>query len=471
MILDGSGLDATVHEEPALEFACRRLHLSPKIGMTVFGPRSLDMEERHPDTVRLGFIGSGASLASARNWIDSCTQGVSGDGQYEDFPGFANDLGFFAHISVAESANETITASEIREVAKPRLRRERFDLAVRLVDDKLRLLAERDRPPTCAVLAFPDKLLEHCKTVDFNDAQLGRVHRDFRRAVKSMAMKYRLPTQILLQGTSEASPDSRTVDHKSRCAWNFFTSLYFKAGGIPWVPHRLTPGTCHVGISFHRRNTADDRSYFTSTAQAFDEHGEGLVLRGQDFSWDENRFGRSPHLSQDLATELVDLTLSRYKDEMKQLPSRVVIHKTSRFWPEEREGFEDALSTVHSYDLLAITPVSDTRLIRDGKYPILRGTQVRLGSQNLLYTTGFIPCLNTYPHGHVPSPLMVFEHFGDSDIHDLFDETLALTKMNWNTASFAGLLPITLRFSRVVGEIMTEVPHDRTPLPQFKFYV
>ena len=464
-------LHATLHEEPPLEFACGRLHLSPKLGLTIFGPRSLDLRDRHPDTMHLGFIGSGASTASARKWIDGCSGGVSGEGDYEDFPGFAGDLGYFTRLTMGDSLSEAITASELRQVSKPRLLRERFELATALVDDKLRLLAERDQAPTCVVLALPDSLLAHCKVVDFNDPRLGPVHRDFRRAIKSLAMKYRLPTQILLQRTSEALPKSQTVDHKSRCAWNFFTSLYFKAGGIPWSPHRLTPGTCHVGISFHRRNTAADRSYFTSTAQAFDEHGEGLVLRGQDFSWNENRFGRSPHLSKELAAELIGLTLSRYKDEMKQLPNRVVIHKTSKFWPEERKGFEEGLSAIHSYDLLALNPVSDVRLIRDGKYPAFRGTHMQLGSQHLFYTTGFTPCLNMYPHGHVPSPLMVFEHYGDSDVDSLLDEVLALTKMNWNTASFAGLLPITLRFSRVVGEIMTEVPRERTPLPQFKFYV
>ena len=471
MKLSESSLQATLYPEPSLEFACGRLHLSPKLGLTVFGPRSLDLDDRHPDTIRLGFIGSGESTSSAKSWLAGCSDGVSGEGKYEDFPGFNSDLGYFSQLTIADSLSQTITSNELRQIATPRLRRERFELALDLVGDKLRLLAERDQPPDCVVLALPDRLLEHCKVVDFNDPKLGRVHRDFRRAIKSLAMRYRLPTQILLQRTSEAPANSRTVDHKSRCAWNFFTSLYFKAGGVPWSPHDLTPGTCHVGISFHHRITNDDRTFFTSTAQAFDEHGQGLVLRGQDFSWDENRFGRSPHLPRDLASELISSTLSRYNDEMNQLPSRVVVHKTSRFWPEEREGFEEALSTVHSYDLLALSPVSDIRLMRDGKYPVFRGTHVQLGAKHLFYTTGFIPCLNTYPHGHVPSPLMVFEHFGDSDVRTLLSEVLALTKMNWNTASFAGLLPITLRFSRVVGEIMTEIPSDRTPLPQFKFYV
>ena len=471
MRLNDPELYAVLHDEPPVEFACGRPHLDPKTGLTVFGPRSLDIQDRHPETIRLGFIGSGASTGSAQKWIESCSHGVSGEGEHQDFPGFTSDLGYFTQLKTADSLSEKITAREVRQVSQPHLRRERFDVAAELIDDKLRLLAERDQPPTCVVLALPDHLLAHCKVVDYKDPELGPMHRDFRRVIKSLAMKYRLPTQILLQRTSEATPSSRLVDHKSRCAWNFFTSLYFKAGGIPWSPHKLTPGTCHVGISFHRRNSRDDRSYFTSTAQAFDEHGEGLVLRGQDFSWDENRFGRSPHLSKEVAADLIRHTLSRYQREMKQLPNRVVIHKTSRFWTEEREGFEDGLSGVHTYDLLALAPVSDVRLIRDGKYPAFRGTHVQLGPQHLFYTTGFIPCLNTYPHGHVPSPLMVFEHYGDSDVADLFDDVLVLTKMNWNTASFAGLLPITMGFSRVVGEIMTEIPRERTPLPQFKFYV
>ena len=471
MKLNSTSIATCLHPEPPLEFACGRLHLNPKSGIAVFGPRSLDQADRHPDVVRLGFIGSGASIASAVSWIESCQETVSGEDQYPDFPGFSADHGYCSQMVIPDSLTERITAREIREIANTRLRRDRFDLSVALLDEKLRLLAGKDQPPNCVVLALPDTLLEHCKVVDFKDPELGVVHRDFRRALKSIAMKYRLPTQILLQRTSEATSDSRYVDHKSRCAWNFFTSLYFKAGGIPWSPHNLSAGTCHVGISFHRKPTKSQQSYFTSTAQAFDEHGEGLVLRGQDFTWDQARFGRSPHLPKEFARELIELTLSRYRQEMKQQPARVVIHKSSIFWPDEREGFEEALSDVDQYDLLSINAVSNLRLLRDGRYPVLRGTQATIGTRHLLYTTGYIHSLNAYPHGHVPSPLLVYDHVGDTDIGALFREVLTLTKMNWNTAAFAGLLPITLRFAKVVGQIMTEIPPDRDPLPQFKFYM
>ena len=157
---------------------------------------------------------------------------------------------------------------------------------------------------------------------------------------------------------------------------------------------------------------------------------------------------------------------------MGQKPSRVVIHKSSRFWDPEKEGFagalkEEAYLTTTSYR--STTP-SEIRLLRAGKYPVLRGTHFTLGEIHFLYTNGFIPAYNTYPHGHVPSPLQVADHIGDSDIRDVLREILVLTKMNWNSADFAISKPITLRFSQLVGDILKEIPADREPLPQFKFY-
>jgi hypothetical protein len=162
------------------------------------------------------------------------------------------------------------------------------------------------------VLAIPDELLENYRVVDFVDKKLGAVHRDLRRALKAELMKHRLPTQILLQRVSEAAEGATNVDHRSRCAWNLFTGLYFKAGGIPWAPSGLQAGTCYVGISFYRPLGDKTGRVRTSVAQAFDEHGEGIVLRGQDFAWDESQFGRSPHLDRDSAFALVDMVLRPY---------------------------------------------------------------------------------------------------------------------------------------------------------------
>jgi len=163
--------------------------------------------------------------------------------------------------------------------------------------------------------------------------------------------------------------------------------------------------------------------------------------------------------------------LARYRRETGRRPARVVVHKTSLYWPDERGGFETALADVSEYDLVAVAPVRDLRLLRSGKYPALRGAWIRLGPVELLYTTGYIAALKAYPHGHVPVPLRVTDHVGDSDIETVLKEILVLTKMNWNSANFGGLMPVTLGFARRVGEIMREASADQEPQPQFKFYI
>ena len=162
--------------------------------------------------------------------------------------------------------------------------------------------------------------------------------------------------------------------------------------------------------------------------------------------------------------------LKRYESETGHQPSRVVIHKTSRYWSAEREGIQDALKGVKQFDLVAVAPTSEVRLVRVGKYPPLRGTFFELGDLRYLYTTGYIPALKAYPHGHVPAPLQIADHHGDSSVERIAEEIMVLTKMNWNSAGFAGAVPVTVRFSRRVGEILKEMPPGRDPQPLFQFY-
>jgi hypothetical protein len=158
---------------------------------------------------------------------------------------------------------------------------------------------------------------------------------------------------------------------------------------------------------------------------------------------------------------------------MGQRPKRVVVHKTSRYWPAEKSGFEQALQKyVSQYDLLALIPQNKVRLLIANKYPPLRGTRFTVEDIDYLYTTGFIAELNQFHGMHVPSPIQIADHIGyDTPRETLLKEILILTKMNWNSSRLGGLLPITIRFSRLVGDIMREIPADREPLSNFKFYM
>ncbi len=122
--------------------------------------------------------------------------------------------------------------------------------------------------------------------------------------------------------------------------------------------------------------------------------------------------------------------------------------------------------------MLALEPQSEVRLITQSKYPPLRGTSFSMGSLDYIYTTGFISELGEFHSMHVPSPLRISDHVGQGTPREgLLHEVLVLTKMNWNSARLGGLLPITVRFARLVGDILREIPPDRDPLPQFKCYI
>lgn len=456
--------------EPLLLFGEGGMHIDPKAGIARYGPRSLAPLRRHPSVVRVGFIGTADTIEKSQHWLEESSYGVRGDAKHPAFPGYQKDRGFFSALEFDHDWTEQFNQSEMTELLRIRSSRERFETLLQAFDTKLRLLAEKDQPPQYVVIGLPNDVIARCGVTDYYDRSLGATHRDLRRALKAAAMKYRIPTQLFQQPTMEG----KDPDHPSKIAWNFFTGLYFKAGGLPWSPVGLLPGTCYVGISFYKPLGSTFSTMQTSLIQAFDEHGEGLVLRGHDFEWDEKKEGsKSPHLTEQQAHDLIEMVLARYQQEMRQTPQRVVIHKTSQYWPKEREGFRTALHhRVARYDLLSLSRQSTVRLITTSKYPPLRGTRFSVGDLDFLYTTGFLAELNEFHGLHVPAPLRISDHVGqDTPREMLLKEILILSKMNWNSARLGGLLPITIKFAELVGSILREIPKDREPLPQFKFYI
>jgi len=458
-------------DEPELAFANGGVHVDPKNGIARFGPKSWSDVRRHPSHVRVGFIGTAQTVELAQEWIAINSRGVPGDAAHPGFPGCMENRGFHTKLEFSDGWSELISRSELDEITHIRDKKAQFETCVELLSSKLALISRRDLAPEYVVLALPEALRAKCGTADYPLPTGGRVHRDLRRAFKAAAMTYRIPTQLLDQMTAEF----RDPDNPSKIAWNFFTGLYFKAGGMPWGPVGLLPGTCYVGISFYRGLSASDPTLHTSLVQAFDEHGEGLVLRGPDFKWDADKHeSPTPHLSAEDSFKLVNFVLDRYFAEMKQVPRRLVLHKSSRWWIDEAAGCREALKTrVGTYDLVALQGQDVVRLLPASTYPALRGTRFTLGELDYLYTTGFITQLGQFHGQHVPALIQISDHIGyDTPRETVVKEILILTKMNWNSSRLGGLFPITLRFSKLVSEIMREIPASSgTPLPQSKFYM
>jgi hypothetical protein len=107
-----------------------------------------------------------------------------------------------------------------------------------------------------------------------------------------------------------------------------------------------------------------------------------------------------------------------------------------------------------------------------GEKPPIRGTVLQLTSKRfLVFTGGYIPFLRAYPGFRVPHPVDVVEHHGESSIELLAREIMILTKLNWNSCAFASSQPITIRFARSVGTILTSLPAGVEPQAKYRYYM
>jgi hypothetical protein len=452
-------------DEPQLAFAGGLMHIDPKVGIPAAGPWSRD-QSNHPPSITPGFIGTADSIARARKWLQRAAEGVDGNDDYHPFCGFQPDGPFQSQLRT-NGPDARISAHEVRELTRRGTKKlDGFRALLAIIEDRLKQLADLDAPPVVVFIVLPEVITKQYFSVTQMNRGVQTVW-NLRAGIKARAMQLGMRTQLLRQTTVESDLDAHTsaLEHPADVAWNLFTALYFKAGGFPWTPVGLPEGTCHLGVTFYRPH-GERSAMRTSVAQAFAESGEAFVLRGSPFEWD----GKWPHLPAEEASRLVQDVVEQYKRTMKREPRRIVVHKQSRFFPEELAGFEDSLARFE-YDLVALAPSTGVRAMRHGEYPPPRGACLAVGDRRYLYTTGYVPSLGRYPHGHVPAPVQITDHVGDTAAEDLLREVLLLTKMNWNSARFAERLPVTVRFANEVGTILRDLPEDTTPEARYAFYM
>jgi hypothetical protein len=451
--------------EPVLGFAGGLTHIDPKVGIAAAGPRSLG-DHRHPTVVNSAFIGTAELIETAREWLRQAVGGVDGDNEHHPFPGYQPNGPFRSTLRLNGPQRKLRRSDLLDLMGEDVWRWSGFDKLLGILDKHLHALARLDSPPSLVFIALPADLVKRYESVRRRRAGV-EIIRNLRASIKATAMRHGLRTQLLRQATIESSLTEHVGDleHPADLAWNLFTAVYFKAGGFPWAPVGIPEGTCHVGVTFYRPH-GELSAMRTSVAQAFAENGDAFVLRGNRFEWE----GKWPHLPAEEAARLTIDVLDRYADEMGRPARRVVVHKQSRFFDEERAGFEEALRNVE-YDLVALAPSTSVRVMRHGDYPPPRGACVTVGDRRYLYATGYLPSLGRYPHGHVPAPLQITDHVGDTPFSKLLDEVLLLTKMNWNSARFAEHTPVTVRFAGQVGAILRDLPDDYTPEHRYAFYM
>lgn len=211
----------------------------------------------------------------------------------------------------------------------------------------------------------------------------------------------------------------------------------------------------------------------------FLDSGDGMVFRGNIGPW-RGKDEKTYHLDTSSAKELIEVALKSYKATNGAFPKELFIHGKTRFTNEEWEGFNQAIAACDTEIKLVGITINDSdnfRLFKDNpstkfKYGIMRGLALFIDERNaFLWTKGFIPRTGTTNHMEVARPLKVSVSRGECDIDTVLRDILCLTKLNYNACLYGDGLPVTLRFSDKIGNILTALKDVSWAALPFKYYI
>lgn len=472
-------------EEPQLAFHGNQLHVDIRAGLASFGTYDRD-GIGVPKPIRIGVIGTTATVDGVRDWLERCKNGVTSDEKKlmalrPNFPGMTQQV-FGTSLELSDATTRTITRHELTtalaksgplaHVVETFINHAR-DLAgksglhVLVVAPPKEVFDLGDTPRDIA----PDPPIDELQEPVPDQKAAPRSTQNFHDLFKAQALDLQLPCQLLRPDTYGLGPaKGRRLQDKATTAWNFHTALYYKAGGVPWrlarQPSALT--TCYVGVSFFRSVTGD--KLMTSVAQIFDERGEGLIVQGGSASYDKD--DRTPHLSTDDAHELLASGLATYRREHKTMPARLVLHKTSYFNENERDGFRRAAGyeKLEVLDLVSVRR-SGARVLKAGDSPMVRGTALLFDeTSGIVYLKGTVPYFQVYPGAYIPRALEFVGEEGETSSLEIAKELVGLSKLNFNNTQFDTGDPITVRAARRVGDILKHVSSGKKVNSRFRYF-
>tara|TARA_R110002051_G_scaffold61116_5_gene111892 strand:- start:5008 stop:6540 length:1533 start_codon:yes stop_codon:yes gene_type:complete len=508
-------LEASHIPEPQLNFGLSQALAHPKDGLFLFGPT----EPRMAREIRIGAIGSKVGIERLARWmkrVQGFIPAFNERAHHSPFPGF--QAAFDVQWPMQPQTSIEIDEAEL-------LKRIRYEdpyhaiyQAVELFVSELQSFKRRsDTRPDLWIVVLPEEVSkwgrpksnvpkelrvptpgaigkraadrERDVPVLFQQMETERLpyqyERNFHNQLKARLLEDEIVTQIVRETTlapedfvDDAGRSVRALQDPATTAWNLATTIYYKTAGPPWKLANVRPDVCYIGLAYKVDPNRPAKERVCCGAQMFLASGEGVVFRGHLGPWESASEGEH-HLDRATAQTIISEVIESYKTEKGHPPREVFIHGKTQFRDEEWSGFEAAAMDVETLCAVQIQKSKNLKLFRDktestnGAVNLLRGTAVVLDDRNaFLWTTGYIPRLETYPGWEVPNPYYVSIQRGEADIETVLKDVLGLTKLNFNGCMFADGQPVTLRFADAIGEILT-AGHNFTklkPLP-FKFYI
>jgi hypothetical protein len=492
--------------EPTMEFRYGQALSDPRDGLSAFGPFDHDLPS-HPRRISYAIIGTPAGVTAFEAFSERLAGPIiPGDDDdrrlWRPFPGF--DAAFACDWPATPVRHSFIAETDLD------IRSRHADLSQRVAGvadrylEAVRRMHAGDDRIDVVICVVPEFVYESCRPQSRVTDPIGRSPRayerrqreagqldflepevdpdvyryapDFHSQLKARVMQYGIPIQIVRESTLRLGPRmslrERGLTPLADRAWNLGLALYYKAGGKPWRLMTAREGVCYLGLAYKKRDPKDHGRTAVAAAQMFLDSGDGIVFLGETGPWFSPE-RKQCHLSSDAAARLLAGALTTYQDQGGGVLNEIFLHCRSDIDLDAFEGFQSACPPgVKLVGVRVRHGRTGTRLYRDGRWPVLRGTTWFTSSkQCLLWGTGYKPRLETYDGWDVPVPLQVDIQHGDADIATVASDILGLTKLNYNACKIGDATPVTITFSNDVGEILVSNPGVTSYRPQFRFYI
>ena len=304
---------------------------------------------------------------------------------------------------------------------------------------------------------------------------------DLHDHIKAFTAGAGIPVQLVREGSAIS------YDCKASVMWRIGLAIYAKAGGVPWKLAEADPETAYIGISYSVRGAESDLPRFvTCCSQVFDSDGAGLEFVAYD-AREVDVQQDNPFLSQNEMFRVMTRSMDLYRRRHAgRSPKRVMVHKSTEFKREERDGCMEALRVCKVVDLVQVVENVDWRGVRvdgegEGKgtpalFPVPRGTVLPVGDREaLLWNHGDARGITarSYFQGSrsTPRPLRLVRHAGHGSWDDTAQAILGLSKMNWNNDALYDQLPVTMSYAKVLSRVVKRIPQLRRSPYQFRFFM
>ena len=504
-------------KEPELMFGHGQTSDHPKDGLFLYGPHSAP---KSGTEISVGVIGTEDGLRYFRRWAIGAGGYIAvpppgpQDKEHRlhlsNFPGLQEAYGI--SYNPGNFVERTIDLKTLDESTRTANQHEAVRKAVDGYVSEIEFHdRNEERVVDIWVLVLPELVFERCKPLarrtglplvkgEFPKTQKDRFDApllaqildqsaeqifddvpDFHRQVKARLLKYGHTSQLLRETTiapneflNSAGYPIRNLQDPATVAWNVSTGLYYKTQpNPPWRLANVRPGVCYLGLVF-KLIPNHPREHACCAAQMFLNEGDGVVFRGANGPWktSDHEF----HLNPSAAENLVEQVIETFRDKHGGAPEELFIHGRSGFTVEEWDSFERAVPKQTKLVGVRIrTTGGENKLYRDGDYPVLRGSALILNDRNaFLWSSGFVPRLDTYIGPETPNPLFVTvmrSTGGFPRLETVLEDILGLTKINYNACHYNDGLPVTIRFADRVGDVLvmgSAKDHERQPL---KYYI